>query len=106
MCCSTPAKAQCSRGLLPLPHLIQLLLILRLVLTDWAGWLTVEVQQGPAIKSIDEVVLLAIPRDHAGLALDGGVVLIAPPDGARAAVDADEVDGLLALQGKCDFQPG
>ena len=105
-CCFAPATAQCSRGLLQLPHLVQLLLILRLVLSACAGWLTVEVQQGPAIKAVNEVVLLAIPRDHARLALNRGIVLIAPSDGARSAVDADEVDGLLALQGKCDSQQG
>lgn len=38
--------------------------------------LTVEIQQGSAIKSVNQIVLLSIPGDHALLALNGCVLLL------------------------------
>ena len=79
-------------------HLFKLQLILCLLWLACMGLrLAVEIQQGSAIKSVNQIVLLSIPGDHALLALNGCVLLLIALDATGTTIHPQDILGELCL---------
>lgn len=81
----------------PHAYLLQLLLgITQLVLGARVRF-SVEVQQSPAIESVNHLFLVPIPRDHANKRFCCSVRLLIANHLARTTIDSEGMEGILCL---------